>query len=376
MVDVEIIVSDSGRGIPREKLEAMFMTFEQADTEPSQPTGIGLGLAVVARIVEQLGGQLRAESEVDVGTRFYFSLLMAKFDPTTSSASATTDAKSHVTSPGASLTRSRAGSGSVGSVRSQKSGSSEIDTFVQAFAASHMSKAPEQSRDPRVQEAEARMNQPGTFPVTDSSWPVRPTKPDQDATTQAARPGLPGSLGSGEARNKKSGSQDSASGGGGAVPKETRRSMEQGVQVQDKAYEAASGKYSASQKSLGVPNSTKRGPTSNPATAERQKSAHKLKILVVEVCKASMVTPSITDSDFPFGLYLGRRCEPKNSGKTTQTRWSQRHVGDQRSRCSRSDQEGCSFRLRSYGYPVSISSGLTVSGLNLQTNHPGVTGCR
>jgi hypothetical protein len=305
MVDVEIIVSDSGRGIAREKLEAMFMTFEQADTEPSQPTGLGLGLAVVARIVEQLGGQLRAESEVDVGTRFYFSLLMAKFDPSTSSASATTDAKSHASSPGASLTRSRAGSGSVGSVRSQKSGSSEIDTFVQAFASSHMSKAPpEQSRDPRIQEAEARMNQPGTFPVTDSSWPVRPTKPDQDATTQAARPGLPGSFGSGDARNKKSGSQDSGPGVSGAIPMENRRSLEEGVQVQDKAYEAASGRNSTSQKSPGPSNFTKRGPTSNPATADRQKSAHKLKILVVEVRKASIATPGMTDVPPSFRFFI------------------------------------------------------------------------
>jgi hypothetical protein len=216
-------------------------------------------------------------------------LLMAKFDPSTSSASATTDAKSHASSPGASLTRSRAGSGSVGSVRSQKSGSSEIDTFVQAFASSHMSKAPpEQSRDPRIQEAEARMNQPGTFPVTDSSWPVRPTKPDQDATTQAARPGLPGSFGSGDARNKKSGSQDS---------------LEEGVQVQDKAYEAASGRNSTSQKSPGPSNFTKRGPTSNPATADRQKSAHKLKILVVEVRKASIATPGMTDVPPSFRFF-------------------------------------------------------------------------
>lgn len=284
MIDVEITVSDSGCGIPREKLEAMFMTFEQADSEMSQPTGLGLGLAVVARIVEQLGGQLRAESEVDVGTRFYFSLLMAKFDPSTSSASATTVTKSHASPPAASLTRSRLGSGSVGSVKSQGSGSSEIDTFVQAFASSHMSKGPESSRDPRVQEAEARMNQPGTFPVTDSSWPVRPTKPDQDSTTQTARPGHTNSSGRSEARKKpsKSGSQDSGTSRSGASPLENERSIAQGVQVQDKAYESSLSRNSASRQYSGVSNVKKRSTSNDPAVG-RQKSEHKLKILVVEV---------------------------------------------------------------------------------------------
>ena len=287
MVDVEIIVSDSGCGIPREKLEAMFMTFEQADSGPSQPTGLGLGLAVVARIVEQLGGQLRAESEVDVGTRFYFSLLMAKFDPSTSSASATTMSQSAASVSGAAPIRSRSGSSSVGSVKSQKSGSSEIDTFVQAFASSHMTKPPDVNRDPRVQQAEARMNQPGTFPVTDSSWPVRPTKPDQDATTQTARPGHSGSFGS-ESRKRPvhSDSQDSATSGSAALPAENKRSIAQGVQVQDKAYESPSNSNSTSPKSPQGSASDAGGTPNTPTATEKQKSVHKLKILVVEVCQA------------------------------------------------------------------------------------------
>lgn len=72
---VEIIISDTGCGIPPEKLEAMFVTLEGAE-DRSEGGGVGLGLAVVARIVEQLQGQLRAESEVGKGTKFYFTCSM------------------------------------------------------------------------------------------------------------------------------------------------------------------------------------------------------------------------------------------------------------------------------------------------------------
>lgn len=72
---IEIIVSDTGCGIPPEKLEAMFVTLEGAE-DRAEGGGVGLGLAVVARIVEQLQGQLRAESEVNKGTTFYFTCTM------------------------------------------------------------------------------------------------------------------------------------------------------------------------------------------------------------------------------------------------------------------------------------------------------------
>lgn len=69
--NIEIVVRDTGCGIPAEKLEAMFVTLEGAE-DSNKSGGVGLGLAVVARIVEQCEGQLRAESEVGVGTTFSF----------------------------------------------------------------------------------------------------------------------------------------------------------------------------------------------------------------------------------------------------------------------------------------------------------------
>lgn len=216
-VDVEIIVSDTGRGISAEKLEAMFVTFEQADSAP-QATGLGLGLAVVARIVEQLGGQLRAESEVGVGTRFFFTLLMARYDPnaTNSTASSSrrirTDSRASSYSSGSqrSLVSSHPSGGAVSDPRS--AGGSEIDTFVEAFSSSHMAKTG-QHRDERVVAAEQRMNQPGTFPVTDSSFPVKPTKIDPQPAKKV-------SMGSPSPTN---GSQPHRSSSGDAGPSNSHR---------------------------------------------------------------------------------------------------------------------------------------------------------
>lgn len=73
-VAIEIVVSDTGIGIPPAKLEKIFVTLEGA--EDGTEGGVGLGLAVVARIVEQLSGQLRAESEVGTGSKFFFTVNM------------------------------------------------------------------------------------------------------------------------------------------------------------------------------------------------------------------------------------------------------------------------------------------------------------
>lgn len=80
---VEIIVSDTGCGIPTNKLERIFREFEQVESaqpKTSAAPGLGLGLAVVARSVEQLGGQLRVESKVEQGSRFSFIMPFTMWD--------------------------------------------------------------------------------------------------------------------------------------------------------------------------------------------------------------------------------------------------------------------------------------------------------
>lgn len=82
-IAVEIIVGDTGCGIPASKLENIFREFEQVESaQPKTSTGpgLGLGLAVVARSVEQLGGQLRVDSKVDQGSRFSFLISFTVWD--------------------------------------------------------------------------------------------------------------------------------------------------------------------------------------------------------------------------------------------------------------------------------------------------------
>ncbi|MCC5637070.1 PAS domain S-box protein [Nostoc sp. CHAB 5844] len=68
-------ISDRGRGIPADKLEAIFGRFQQVDASDSRVKGgTGLGLAICRSIIEQHGGKIWAESTVGVGSTFFFTL--------------------------------------------------------------------------------------------------------------------------------------------------------------------------------------------------------------------------------------------------------------------------------------------------------------
>ncbi|MEH1909509.1 MAG: ATP-binding protein [Nostoc sp.] len=68
-------ITDQGRGIPAEKLEAIFGRFQQVDVSDSRTKGgTGLGLAICRSIINQHGGQIWAESTVSVGSTFFFTL--------------------------------------------------------------------------------------------------------------------------------------------------------------------------------------------------------------------------------------------------------------------------------------------------------------
>lgn len=86
--EVEVAVTDTGAGINPKRLDQLFYDLEQVQSEPSagledaiapdpkqvarrdEKTALGLGLAVVARIIRNMNGQLRIRSEEGKGTRF------------------------------------------------------------------------------------------------------------------------------------------------------------------------------------------------------------------------------------------------------------------------------------------------------------------
>ncbi|HTL01227.1 MAG TPA: ATP-binding protein, partial [Vicinamibacterales bacterium] len=69
---VKVSVTDTGSGIPPERLAAIFDDFVT-----TKKRGLGLGLAITKRIVEQLDGTITVASEVGKGTTFTMSFPVA-----------------------------------------------------------------------------------------------------------------------------------------------------------------------------------------------------------------------------------------------------------------------------------------------------------
>ncbi|MFB2939447.1 PAS domain S-box protein [Aerosakkonemataceae cyanobacterium BLCC-F154] len=68
-------VKDEGRGIPADKLEAIFGRFQQVDSSDSREKGgTGLGLAICQSIIHQHGGKIWVESTLGKGSTFFFTL--------------------------------------------------------------------------------------------------------------------------------------------------------------------------------------------------------------------------------------------------------------------------------------------------------------
>jgi CheY-like chemotaxis protein len=88
MAYVDVVVEDTGVGISAKRLDALFMHLEQVQTDnqaspvattatktdeseaKAEDPSLGLGLAVVARIIRNMNGQLRLKSEEQKGSRF------------------------------------------------------------------------------------------------------------------------------------------------------------------------------------------------------------------------------------------------------------------------------------------------------------------
>ncbi|KAJ1021103.1 hypothetical protein NDA16_003889 [Ustilago loliicola] len=156
-MEVELTVKDTGEGIPQEKLEVIFREFEQvesviaqsgrqdpaAEVEGSEASsiirtdqsdsGLGLGLAIVARVVKNLGGQLRVDSLVGEGTTFTYYIPFCSAETTTPTEMPPRGGSGGSGTKRGSDTISMRRSNSVGSGSASSAGKSEIDSLVEAI---------------------------------------------------------------------------------------------------------------------------------------------------------------------------------------------------------------------------------------------------
>jgi signal transduction histidine kinase len=67
--NIEILISDTGKGIPKDKIKYIFDPFFT-----SKIYGPGLGLTFTQRVIQEHGGTISVESELEKGTTFTIRL--------------------------------------------------------------------------------------------------------------------------------------------------------------------------------------------------------------------------------------------------------------------------------------------------------------
>jgi signal transduction histidine kinase len=81
-VCVQFTVSDTGVGIPADKIERIFEPYYQVGrTASRRRDGIGLGLPICARLAESLRGRIWVDSEPGKGSRFHFTAKFGLVEP-------------------------------------------------------------------------------------------------------------------------------------------------------------------------------------------------------------------------------------------------------------------------------------------------------
>ena len=165
------------------------MLVESSDTELEE--GTGLGLAIVARIVRNMNGQLRAESEEGRGTKFTFafnfpvptaaqeaaflesaaSTSLQDNTPMTYTVPLSTERHTQVRRQSNESNRSR---GSTNSVKS------EIELLVEMIASPRLEDIPRSNNRTQLKRRSSPTAERGNFTVQDSGVPIRPVKVDEN----------------------------------------------------------------------------------------------------------------------------------------------------------------------------------------------------
>ncbi|MEH2268482.1 MAG: ATP-binding protein [Nostoc sp.] len=87
--EIQFSVKDTGIGIPRDRLERLFKAFSQVNSSITrQYGGTGLGLAICKQLCELMGGRIWVESELNVGSTFYFTIAASVIPEESAGASA------------------------------------------------------------------------------------------------------------------------------------------------------------------------------------------------------------------------------------------------------------------------------------------------
>lgn len=84
VIDLKLVVEDTGIGIKKEDLTAIFESFRQLDMNRNrQSEGTGLGLAITKQLISLMDGDIQVESEYGRGTRFTIHIKQRVIDKTT-----------------------------------------------------------------------------------------------------------------------------------------------------------------------------------------------------------------------------------------------------------------------------------------------------